>query len=40
MGYMDGNLVGTVYYNHGEVADWLNEPAGAVYGQRDQSHLY
>jgi len=26
-GIMDGNLVETVYYNFGEVADWLNEPS-------------
>ncbi len=26
-GYMDGNLVETVYYNFGEVADWENEPS-------------
>ena len=26
-GFMDGNLVGTVYYNFGEIADWLNEPS-------------
>jgi len=25
MGFMDGNLVGTVYYNMGEIADWQNE---------------
>ncbi len=26
-GFMDGNLVSTVYYNFGEIADWLNEPS-------------
>jgi hypothetical protein len=26
-GFMDGNLVETVYYNFGEIADWLNEPS-------------
>ena len=25
-GLMNGNLVETVYYNMGQVADWLNEP--------------
>ena len=25
-GLMDGNLVSTVYYNFGEIADWLNDP--------------
>ena len=25
-GLMDGNLVSTVYYNFGEVADWQNQP--------------
>lgn len=25
-GFMDGNLVETVYYNMGEIADWQNEP--------------
>ena len=26
-GFMDGNLVSTVYYNYGEIADWQNEPS-------------
>jgi len=26
-GFMNGNLVETVYYNFGEVADWQNEPS-------------
>ena len=26
-GFMDGNLVGTVYYNFGEIGDWKNEPS-------------
>ena len=26
-GFMDGNLVYTVYYNFGEIADWQNEPS-------------
>ncbi|MFC2085468.1 hypothetical protein ACFLS9_10450 [Bacteroidota bacterium] len=24
-GFMNGNLVATVYYNFGEIADWLND---------------
>ena len=27
-GYLDGNLVETVYINFGEIADWLNEQSG------------
>lgn len=27
-GIMDGNLVRTIFFNHGEVADWPNQPSG------------
>ncbi|MCG3120907.1 MAG: hypothetical protein ALAOOOJD_03802 [bacterium] len=27
-GIMDGNLVRTIFWNHGEVADWPNQPSG------------
>jgi len=40
-GYMDGNLVETVYLNFGEIADWLNEqggPNGAW--PKGSGHLY
>ena len=37
---MDGNLVGTVYYNFGEVADWQNEPTQERrLAERDQPHV-
>jgi len=27
-GIMDGNLVRTIFWNHGEIADWPNQPSG------------
>ncbi len=39
-GYMDGNLVGTVYYNFGEVADWLNEPSRSGVWPKGTNHTY
>ncbi|MBN2009637.1 hypothetical protein JW960_09870 [candidate division KSB1 bacterium] len=41
-GFMDGNLVGTVYYNHGEVADWQNWPteSGVWPKGSDPVHTY
>jgi len=39
-GYMDGNLVGTVYYNFGEVADWLNDPTRSGVWPKGTNHTY
>ncbi|MFA5803988.1 MAG: hypothetical protein WC879_05045 [Melioribacteraceae bacterium] len=39
-GYMDGNLVATVYYNFGEVADWLNEPSRSGVWPKGTNHTY
>ena len=39
-GYMDGNLVGTVYYNFGEVADWQNEPVRSGVWPKGTNHTY
>jgi len=39
-GYMDGNLVGTVYYNFGEVADWLNEASRSGVWPKGTNHTY
>lgn len=39
-GIMDGNLVETVYYNFGEVADWLNEPARSGVWPKGTNHTY
>jgi hypothetical protein len=39
-GYMDGNLVGSVYYNFGEVADWENEPTRSGVWPKGTNHTY
>jgi hypothetical protein len=39
-GYMDGNLVGTVYYSYGEVADWENEPSRSGVWPKGTNHTY
>ncbi|HEX2868282.1 MAG TPA: hypothetical protein VHO03_14650 [Ignavibacteriales bacterium] len=39
-GYMDGNLVQTVYYNFGEVADWLNDPTLSGVWPKGSGHTY
>jgi len=39
-GIMDGNLVSTVYYNFGEVADWLNEPSRSGVWPKGTNHTY
>ena len=40
MGFMDGNLVGTVYYNMGEIADWQNEPSISGVWPKGTNHTY
>ncbi len=40
MGYMDGNLVSTVYYNYGEIADWQNEPSRSGVWPKGSGHTY
>lgn len=39
-GFMDGNLVGTVYYNFGEIADWENEPSRSGVWPKGTNHTY
>jgi len=39
-GFMDGNLVGTVYYNMGEIADWQNEPTLSGVWPKGTNHTY
>lgn len=39
-GFMDGNLVATVYYNFGEIADWLNEPSRSGVWPKGTNHTY
>jgi hypothetical protein len=39
-GYMDGNLVGTCYYNFGEVADWQNDPTHSGVWPKGTNHTY
>jgi len=39
-GFMDGNLVETVYYNFGEIADWLNEPSRSGVWPKGTNHTY
>lgn len=39
-GYMDGNLVGTVYYNFGEIADWQNDPTRSGVWPKGTTHTY
>src|SRR5512140_3265714 len=37
---MDGNLVSTVYYNFGEVADWKNQPQISGVWPKGTNHTY
>ncbi len=39
-GFMDGNLVGTVYYNFGEVGDYLNEKNRSGVWPKGTVHTY
>jgi hypothetical protein len=39
-GYLDGNLAATVYYNFGEIADWLNEPSRSGVWPKGTNHTY
>ncbi len=39
-GMMDGNLAATVYYNFGEVADWLNDPSRSGVWPKGTNHTY
>ena len=39
-GLMDGNLVATVYYNFGEVADWQNQPSLSGVWPKGTNHTY
>ena len=39
-GYMDGNLVATVYYNFGEIGDYLNEKNRSGIWPKGTDHMY
>ena len=39
-GMMDGNLVGTIYYNYGEVGDWQNFPTVSGVWPKGTNHTY
>jgi hypothetical protein len=39
-GLMDGNLVSTVYYNFGEIADWLNDATESGVWPKGTNHTY
>jgi len=39
-GFMDGNLAATVYYNFGEIGDWLNEPSRSGVWPKGTNHTY
>lgn len=39
-GYMDGNLVETVYYNFGEIADWQNDATKSGVWPKGTNHTY
>lgn len=39
-GFMDGNLVGTVYYNFGEIADWQNDAKESGVWPKGTNHTY
>ena len=39
-GLMDGNLVSTVYYNFGEIADWQNDAARSGVWPKGTNHTY
>src|SRR5258708_38008215 len=39
-GTMDGNLVGTIYYNYGEIADWLKDPTNSGVWPKGTNHTY
>lgn len=40
MGFMDGNLAATVYYNFGEIADWENQPSRSGVWPKGTNHTY
>ena len=40
VGFMDGNQVETVFYNFGEVADWLNQPFKSGVWPKGTNHTY
>jgi hypothetical protein len=40
MGIMDGNLVQTVFYNYGEIADWQNKPTLSGVWPKGTNHTY
>ncbi|MGA3245398.1 MAG: hypothetical protein ABSE41_12335 [Bacteroidota bacterium] len=39
-GLMNGNLVSTVYYNFGEIADWQNDPTESGVWPKGTNHTY
>src|SRR5260221_1230996 len=39
-GSMDGNLVETIYYNYGEIADWQFDPTHSGVWPKGTNHTY
>jgi hypothetical protein len=39
-GLMDGNLVSTIYYNYGEIADWKNDATESGVWPKGTNHTY
>jgi hypothetical protein len=39
-GFLDGNLVGTIYHNFGEIADWQNFPSLSGVWPKGTNHTY
>src|SRR5271157_5918074 len=39
-GLMDGNLVSTIYYNYGEIADWLKDATRSGVWPKGTNHTY
>jgi len=40
VGLLDGNLVETVFYNFGQIADWLNNPSRSGVWPKGTNHTY
>jgi hypothetical protein len=40
VGIMNGNWVSTVFYNYGQVADWLNDPSRSGVWPKGTNHTY
>ncbi len=40
VGIVNGNWVSTVFYNYGQVADWLNDPSRSGVWPKGTNHTY